>query len=153
MTGVLGRHLALGALCAVLVLSWPVAGRAQVILRLPGADNVGYLGFGWTPWAAVISGSDLPVQSGAYPVVHVVHKCSPAEKADLRVGDVLLIVDGREAGHGYIFEDSSREPGTVHAFTVRRGEEVIELTMKSAEPLGKDEKLADRCEEGKPSPS
>ena len=79
----------------------------------------------------------------------------PAEKAGLRVGDELMVVDGRDArGPGYIFEDSpTREPGAMHAFTVRRGDELIELTITSTEPLGKDEKPADRCEEGKPSPS
>lgn len=148
-------HLALASLCAVLALSWPVAARAQANLDLPPADNVGYLGFGWALTAVLGPDPDSPPQSGMYPVVDNVDKCSPAEKAGLRVGDELMVVDGRDArGPGYIFEDSpTREPGAMHAFTVRRGDELIELTITSTEPLGKDEKPADRCEEGKPSPS
>ena len=148
-------RLALASLCAVLALSWPVTARAQVDLDMPPADNVGYLGFGWARVAVLGPDPDSPPQSGGtYPVVDNVDKCSPAEKAGLRVGDELMVVDGRDAGRpGYIFGDSRGGPGTVHTFTVRRGAELIELTVTSTEPLGKNERPADRCEEGRPSPS
>lgn len=144
-------RLARASLCAVLALSWPVVAKAQVTLVKPANESLGFLGFGWRGVAVLGPDSDSPIQS-RYPAVTSVNKCSPAEKAGLRVGDELMIVDGRDTRQpGSIFGDSNTEAGAVHTFTVRRGEELIELTMTRTEPLGKNEKPADRCEEGKPS--
>lgn len=147
-------RLALASLCAVLAVSEPVAAKAQVIRVKPADEkNIGFLGFAWTQEAVLGPDSDSPIQPVITRVTSV-NKCSPAEKAGLRVGDELMIVDERDARQpGYIFEDSNTGAGTVHIFTVRRGEDVIELSMTRTEPLGKNERPADRCEEGRPFPS
>lgn len=127
-------------LSAILAIAWPAAGEAQETLyipRVPGKPVPAYTGFNY--------GGTL----GGHPSVHSVAKCSPADLAGLRVGDVILVFDGQDTREVPLFRDSSEEPGTVHVMTVRRGEETIEIVLTSTEPLAKDEKPADRCEEGK----
>lgn len=124
------------SLSAILAIAWPAPSGAQEILYIPGPPPPSYTGFNY--------GGQL----GGRPSVLDVAKCSPADRAGLRVGDVILVFDGRDTGEAPLFRGSSREPGTVYVMTVRRGEEKIEIVLTSTEPLAKDEKPADRCEEG-----
>ena len=140
--------------CAFLAIALPVRGEAQSRLHVPPLeDDLGYLGFSWiygTGTMVIGSNSETPVRSGVYPTVSDVDKCSPAERAGLRVGDELTVVNGHDGRRMPLFADDPLEPGTVHVFTVRRGDELIELTMTSAEPLSQGEMPEDRCEVDEP---
>lgn len=124
-------------LSAILAIAWPGSGEAQEILYIPGTPSPSYAGF------------DYGGQLGGHPSVHFVAKCSPADRAGLRVGDVILVFDGQDTSKVPLFRGSPDEPGTVHVMTVRRGDETIELVLTSTERPAKDEKPEERCEKGK----
>ena len=92
----------------------------------PGSPDRGYFGLGWEP-GTVISYDEKPIRTYDYAVITNVHKCSPAEKAGFRVGDLLVVVDGRDGKILPLFND--RRPGNTHVATVRRGDEELELTV------------------------
>jgi len=65
-----------------------------------------------------------------YPVVSGLAEGSPAAKVGIRVGDVILSVngvDGRELGIMH-----PKTPGETYVLRIRRGSEILEFTMVSA---------------------
>ena len=122
----------------------PVA--AQVVLHVPPAPDVGYIGLGWRPSHQVVSRDGTkPLRTRDYPVVTTVYECSPAEDAGFRVGDIVEVVDGQDARILPLFHDP-HGPGTTHVVTVRRGGERLELTVTETEQLRANEEPSDRCE-------
>ena len=104
--------------CAFLAIALPVRGEAQSRLHVPPLeDDLGYLGFSWiygTGTMVIGSNSETPVRSGVYPTVSDVDKCSPAERAGLRVGDELTVVNGHDGRRMPLSQTtpSSRAPFT-----------------------------------------
>ena len=66
-------------------------------------------------------------------VVHEVRKGSVSEESGLEVGDQLLAIDGDDVSAATFQEvrDALRGPvGTVARLTVKRGEDIVELTVE-----------------------
>lgn len=114
---------------------------------VPPSPDRGYIGLGWSFPLAVETDSAGVRRAARYSTVVQVDKCSPAERAGFKVGDALKVVDGQDGRIVPLFMvQDKRLPGSVHVVTVQRGEELIELTMTSTEPLREGEKPADRCD-------
>jgi S1-C subfamily serine protease len=63
-----------------------------------------------------------------HPTIATVDAGSPAARVGLRPGDILLLVNGRDAREP---EAMLGEPGKVYVFRVRRGSTVREYTVTS----------------------
>lgn len=106
--------------------------------RLPGKvfpplERTGqpYLGVVFQPVTAELAEQhDLPVEQGAW-IIEVIEG-SPAEQADLRVGDVVVAVDGsRVAGDRTLSAIILQfEPGDQIELEVRRGQRSIALQVE-----------------------
>lgn len=131
----------------VSLLGCPVASVAQ--LAVPSSPDAVYIGLGWSFPLAVEEDESGVMRATGYSVVVQVDKCSPAERAGFRVGDVLKVVSGRDGLIVPLFQGINK-PGTTHVVTIQRGEEVLDLTMTVEEPLREDETPADRCDDSAP---
>jgi predicted metalloprotease with PDZ domain len=105
----------------------------------PQGDDPGMVRVGSGPTRAIGLGyGALPNMSGRsvsgfseHPVVRMVVDGSGAAQAGIRVGDVLLSVNGKDAREGRLFPD--RQPGTRYVVRIRRGTEEREVTLVVAE--------------------
>ena len=73
------------------------------------------------------SGSDA--NPGGYPKVNRVYCGYPAYEAGIRVGDLVLAVNGRDARQPRAI--AAGRPGTILEVRIQRGQEVLELKMVS----------------------
>jgi predicted metalloprotease with PDZ domain len=81
-----------------------------------------------------VVGVELEVPSRGYPSVRKVFRHSPAEKAGLSTGDMILAIDGqpaRDKSREQLDEAISDVPGTIVVFTVKgdRGNRLVHLTV------------------------
>lgn len=91
-----------------------VPNRARTTTGFRYGGQVTQAGDGVTRWAG-------------YPVIVSVTKDSQAEKLGLRVGDVILSVNGRDGRESKLFPGD--EPGISYEVRIRRGEEIHEFTV------------------------
>lgn len=83
-------------------------------------------------WGFAIGMRPGPNNSFTHPFVHTVVPGSNAARAGIRVGDVILSVNGRDTRQPPLF--LVREPGTRYVLRVRRDAEELELTFVYPEP-------------------
>jgi S1-C subfamily serine protease len=88
------------------------------------------LGFTYTGTPMI--SPDGTVRFADYPVVTAVADSSEAQKAGIRVGDVILQVNGRDGREAALFRN--RNPGTQYRLTVRRGTQPLELSFTFGAP-------------------
>lgn len=120
----------------------PPAEEPPPVAYWPGSPDRGYLGLAYEP-GPVVSYDEKPIRAYDYAVITNVYECSPAAKAGFRVGDLLVVVNGRDGKILPIFERS--RPGLAHVVTVRRGEEELKLTVTETEKLQDGERPSERC--------
>ncbi len=85
--------------------------------------GTGFLGL------ATVRASGSEANPGGYPKVDRVYCGYPAYKAGLRVGDLVLAVNERDARQPRVI--AAGRPGTVLEVRIQRGQEVLELKMVS----------------------
>ncbi len=112
-----------------------------------GADNFvffqpsqprGWLGINFsTRWREAVDGSGNSVWSfAAYPVIESVEPGSPAERAGLVAGDVLVSMGGRDVVRGSAPFTELLQPGAVLPIEVRRGAQLRRVTARiTARPV------------------
>ena len=70
-----------------------------------------------------------PVEERDYPVITGVHPCSPADSAGVRVGDLLIRINGRDAREvPPPFHES--KAGVVQELELRRGDEHLRVSVR-----------------------
>lgn len=101
----------------------PAPAAGTTVVTTPPAAPRGYTGFTirfsmmMTPGRAI---------TREYPVIGAVHRGSPAQKAGLAPGDVILEIDGRDARE----EGALRVlPGVRYALRIRRGDAEREVAL------------------------
>jgi C-terminal processing protease CtpA/Prc len=91
----------------------------------PGRRTVELFGYGWDGGFTV--GPDGKARLATYPRVQRVIAGSPAEAAGLRVGDELVVVDGRDGKQPPLFDHA--RAGTRVLLRIRRGDEEREISF------------------------
>ena len=68
------------------------------------------------------------VSERPHPVITRIYPCSPAEDVGLQVGDVMIVINGKDARE---MPPPWRDalPGIVQDLTIRRGEELIAVSI------------------------
>lgn len=89
----------------------------------PAAQPRGYTGFTIRFSGAMSRAGEV---AGGHPVVEAVHPGSPAHKAGLRPGDVLLEIGGRDTRENGAMRV---QPGGRYTYRIRRGQEEREVTL------------------------
>ena len=87
------------------------------------SPDAGFLGL------ATLRSSSPEADPDGYPRVSRVYCGYPAYEAGLRVGDLIVTVNGRDARQPRVI--SAGRPGTVLDVRIQRAEEVLDLTMVS----------------------
>lgn len=104
------------------------------VLKREGRVARGWMGVGLRPLTAALQ-AELKVATDRAAVVSEVYEGTPAAKAGLRQGDVLLAVDGEgaESTDALIRRIGARRPGESLRLSVSRAGEPLELTVVLAE--------------------
>jgi S1-C subfamily serine protease len=89
-----------------------------------GNTSAPKLGFAYRGAPLITNGQ---ISFAEFPVVSAVDSGSAAQAAGIAVGDVILAVNGKNGREGRLFVE--RAPGTKYVLSVRRGEEVKEITF------------------------
>lgn len=98
----------------------------------------GWLGINFsTSWRTSVDSSGKSVWSfAAYPVIESVEPGSPAERAGLVAGDVLVSMAGRDVVRGSAPFSELLQPGAVLPIEVRRGSQLRRVTARiTARPV------------------
>jgi S1-C subfamily serine protease len=111
------------ALSAALLLAGAPSARAQISMS-GGNSSAPKLGFAYRGAPQINNGQ---ISFADFPVVSAVDSGSAAQAAGIAVGDVILAVNGKNGREGRLFRE--RAPGTKYVLSVRRGEEVKEITF------------------------
>ncbi len=89
--------------------------------------SMGFIyGWGWSPPITITPNSEGKIHLPSYPTVREIRSGSPAEQAGLRVGDVILSVNGRSGQDPPLLRDV--RPGTQVVLRVQRNDEEREVT-------------------------
>ena len=96
------------------------------VVRRPPAPV--YTGFSFR--GSPVMQADGTVRSAAPPVISEVLEGSPAARAGLLPGDVILTVNGRDARETGLLR--AREVGQEFALRIRRGEQLRDVTVVAA---------------------
>lgn len=100
----------------------PEGASAQFPVEVAREDGVlGELGMRWKYDGPLVPSEDGVRRALSPPVVSSIVPCSPAHRAGLEPGDVLVRVDGREGTAGMLFPNGT--PGTRYRLELRRGSE------------------------------
>lgn len=100
--------------------SRPGAAAPEPQLTRANRTPTAYFGFGWT------------VENEDPPVVTQVVERSPAAAAGLRVGDIVLAVDGHPTTEPTPVFRNGGTPGRGYVLRVKRGAETLDLTIVAA---------------------
>jgi serine protease Do len=133
---VIGINAAISSRASNIGFAVPINGASAIIpqLRSRGRVSRGYIGVGLRDIDADLQRSlGLPVEHGA--LVQDVTVDSPADRAGLRVYDVVVSFDGAAVGSDdeLIKEISSRKPGSAAQIGILRDGRPVTLTVKLAE--------------------
>lgn len=116
----------------------PVAVRAAVVAAGPAANFI----FSTLVFAALFLafGRDATSTAELTPRIDVVQAGSPAERAGIKPGDVVVAIDGKMIdAFGEMQARVIAAPGQPLAFSVRRGESILQLTVTPDAREGMDE--------------
>lgn len=116
----------------------PVAARAATTVAGPVANFI----FATLVFAALFLafGRDATSTAELTPRIDVIQAGSPAERAGLQPGDVVVAIDGQMIdAFGEMQARVVGSPGQPLAFSVRRGESIVQLTVTPDAREGMDE--------------
>lgn len=103
------------------------ARRADPSRMMGGIPSAGYHGIRYGGFLAI--GSDGTVGWATHPKIEAVYCDSPAEKAGLKKGDVLLTVNGVDSRQPGIL--AAKRPGMSFHIRVQRAGEILDYTVRS----------------------
>jgi serine protease DegS len=99
-----------------------------------GEVRRGWLGIGADPELAVLNGGENPVPIGLK--VYLVEPDSPAEKAGIKIGDILTHMNGQPMTNGGVVANqlANLQPGNQVKFKILRDNTSIEITATAEFP-------------------
>jgi C-terminal processing protease CtpA/Prc len=115
--------------CAALALHPRGASSQEVTAPVRGRSVIEFT-YGWD--GGFSRGADGNVRMRDYPSVKAVVAGSPAARAGLRVGDLIVSSNGRDGRTPPLFEGI--RPGTQVVLRIRRGDDEREITFVAREP-------------------
>lgn len=133
---------------AFLVLA-PLAAPAAAQWVSVEGTAAGELGISWSLEGPVEQEEEGRLRPQTHPRIRSVTPCSPAHRAGLEPGDVLLEVNGRDVRSGAPFPAS--EPGTRYVVRFSRADEVDRTTLTIGPPRSDAPEPVEEAPLGDPS--
>lgn len=119
-------RLWIAALCAALALHAGEAAAQETVTSAPTGRSGANLGFGYSVSGGLETGPNGEMRMKSHPRVNQVVPNSTSARAGLRVGDVILSVNGRDSRIVPPF--GGFKPGDTIVLRIRRGDEEREVT-------------------------